>query len=85
MDDKQKRQLQAHDADFETGAVEDGQRDMINKQILPVWASTEPFGYEGSASDAQAVGGQAETDEDEAQDEPGKGHARRDRIGPGAD
>ena len=85
MDEEQKRQLQAHDVDFETGAVEDGKRDLIDMQILPVWASTEPFGYEGSASDAQAVGGQVEGEPPQNQDEPGKGHARRDRIGPGAD
>ena len=78
-DEEKQRELAAHDADYATGAVEDGQRDMIHKQVLPVWASTEPFGYEGSPADAQAVGGGPEGGDGE------KGHARRDVIGPGAD
>lgn len=83
-DEEKQRELAAHDVDYHTGAVEDGKRDMIDQQILPVWASTQPapFAYEGSQADQQAVGGGGmETDEDE----PGKGHARRDVIGPGAD
>lgn len=80
MDEKSRRELAANDPDYRTGAVEDGKKDMIDKQVLPVWASTEPFGYEGSPADAQAVGGQPEGDTD-----PGKAHSRRDVIGPGAD
>jgi hypothetical protein len=83
-DEEKQRELAAHDADFQSGAVEDGKRDMIDKQILPVWASTEPFGYEGSPADAQAVGGHPEG-EGEGEAGAGKAHARRDVIGPGAD
>ena len=83
MDEGEKRRqdLATYDADYTTGAVEDGKRDMINQQVLPVWASSRPapFGYEGSPADAQVVGGNPEGSVD-----PGKGHARRDIIGPGA-
>jgi hypothetical protein len=74
---------EARDADFHTGAVEDGKDDMINEQILPVFASTEPFGYEGSASDQQIVGG--DDPNAEAQDEGNKGRSRQDFLGPGGD
>lgn len=83
MDPKQSHENEAHDSDFKTGAVEDGQDDMIDEQILPVFASTEPFGYEGSASDQQIVGGHEEGEPDEEGDD--KGHSRRDVLGPGGD
>ena len=82
MDDKTKRELAEHDPDFTNGAVEDGKKDMIDKQVLPVWASTQPFGYEGSPSDAQAVGG--DTAGSPAID-AGEDSAERDRIGPAGD
>lgn len=83
MEKRKSHQSEAQDVDFRTGAVEDGQDDMMNEQILPVFASTEPFGYEGSAADQQIVGG--DDPEDEEGEETGKGHARQDILGPGGD
>lgn len=80
MDPKLNRELEAQDPDFKTGVVEDGKDDMIEEQILPVFASTEPWGYEGSAADQQIVGG-----DNEDEDLDAKGHSRRDVLGPGAD
>ena len=82
MDEKTKRELAENDPDFKSGAVEHGKKDMIDHQVLPVWASTEPFGYDGSPSDAQAVGG--DNAANPAAD-AGREAAERDRIGPGGD
>lgn len=49
--------LEACDPRFHQGAVEDGGKDDIEQQILPVWASTEPFGYAGGPADLQVAGG----------------------------
>lgn len=80
MERKKSHEPEGHDADFKTGVVEDGNGDMIDEQILPVFASTEPFGYEGSAADQQVVGGGKAR-----KGATNKGRARRDFLGPGAD
>ena len=79
MAEQKKHLNEAQDSDYETGAVEDGGEDTI--QILPVWASTEPFGYGGDASDKQVVGGGKQGSR---RGDAGKSHAERDIIGPDA-
>lgn len=88
MDQAERDGLLAHDADFGSGAVESAGEtpqerldDNMAKQLLPPWASSEPFGYEGSASDAQFVGadGVAEHEGDAEQ-----AIADREIIGPDA-
>lgn len=71
--------LEKRDPSFRTGAVEDGKNDDMGEQVLPPWASTEPFGYEGSPADQQIVGG------GENPRHASKGQQRRDVIGPGGD
>lgn len=81
MAEQEKHLNEAHDSDYETGAVEDGGEDMIDTQILPVWASTEPFGYGGDAADKQVVGGGKQGSR---RGDAGRSHAERDIIGPDA-
>lgn len=69
--------IEEADIEFHTGAVEDDPE--AEAQILPVWASSEPFGYEGSPADTQLVGG-GDGEAFEAEE----AHSRRDIIGPGA-
>lgn len=49
--------LEALDPEFRTGVVELDEGLPGEVQILPVWASSEPFGYAGSSADGQVVGG----------------------------
>ena len=42
---------------FQGGAVESDTLGQGPPQILPVWATTEPFGYQGDIADQQLVGG----------------------------
>lgn len=68
--------LEAHDPDFHDGAAEKEEGGPV--QILPVWASSQPMGYEGSPSDAQAVGGGEPSSAAET-------HAERQRLTLGGD
>jgi hypothetical protein len=66
--------LESKDSDFHTGAVENNRTQ--TKQILPVWASSEPFGYTGSIADQQVVGGGDELIDADAE------RSERESIGP---
>ena len=68
--------LEEQDPAFHGGATESEAGGPV--QILPVWASSQPMGYEGSPSDAQAVGGGE-------QGSAGAAHADRQRVTLGGD
>lgn len=59
------------DAAFRTGARENE----LRVQILPVWASTQPWGYEGGPADLQVSGESSAMSASEAR-------ANREQIGP---
>lgn len=72
--------LENQDPAFHSGATEGETKQTGHVQILPVWASSQPMGYEGSPSDAQAVGGG-----DSHGLSPAESHAGRLRVTDGGD